>query len=56
LGPLDDAVIAAAVLRHLVRKAGSEVVYEHWRGEPSTISRVLRLFGADDPLIREGQG
>ena len=47
LGPLDDAVVAAAVLRHLVRKAGSQVVYEHWRGEPATISRVLRLFGAD---------
>jgi len=46
LGPLDDAVVAAAVLRHLVRTAGSEVVYEHWRGEPSTISHVLRLFGA----------
>ena len=56
LGPLDDAVVAAAVLRHLVRKAGSEVVYEHWRGEPSTISRVLRLFGASDPLSREGEG
>ena len=26
LGPLDDAVVAAVVLRHLVRKAGSEVV------------------------------
>jgi uncharacterized membrane protein YkvA (DUF1232 family) len=52
LGPLDDAVVAAAVLRHLVRKAGSDVVYEHWRGEQSTISRVLRLFGAEenDPL------
>ena len=47
LGPLDDAVVAAAVLRHLVRKAGNAVVYEHWRGEPSTISRVLRLFGAE---------
>ena len=46
LGPLDDAVVAAVVLRHLVRKAGSEVVYEHWRGDPSTIARVLRLFGA----------
>jgi uncharacterized membrane protein YkvA (DUF1232 family) len=47
LGPLDDAIVAAAVLRHLVRKAGSDVVYEHWRGEPATIARVLRLFGAD---------
>jgi uncharacterized membrane protein YkvA (DUF1232 family) len=47
LGPLDDAIVAAAVLRHLVRKAGSEVVYEHWRGEPATIARVLRIFGAE---------
>jgi uncharacterized membrane protein YkvA (DUF1232 family) len=55
LGPLDDAVVAGAVLRHLVRKAGSEVVVEHWRGEPATISRVIRLFGAIDPLSREGE-
>ena len=47
LGPLDDAIVAAAVLRHLVRRAGSDVVYEHWRGEPATITRVLRLFGAE---------
>jgi len=46
LGPLDDAIVAAAVLRHLVRTAGSGVVYEHWRGEPATISRILRVFGA----------
>jgi uncharacterized membrane protein YkvA (DUF1232 family) len=46
LGPLDDAVVAAVVLRHLVKKAGSEVVHEHWRGDPSTIARVLRIFGA----------
>lgn len=47
LGPLDDAIVAAAVLRHLVRRAGSEVVYEHWRGDPATIARVLKIFGAD---------
>jgi uncharacterized membrane protein YkvA (DUF1232 family) len=47
LGPLDDAIFAAAVLRHLVRRAGSDVVYEHWRGDPATITRVLRLFGAE---------
>ena len=46
IGPLDDAIVAAAVLRHLVRKAGSDVVYEHWRGDPATITRVLRLFGS----------
>ena len=46
IGPLDDAIVAAAVLRHLVRKAGSDVVYEHWRGDPATITRVLRVFRA----------
>jgi uncharacterized membrane protein YkvA (DUF1232 family) len=48
LGPLDDAIVAAAVLRHLVKRAGPEVVYEHWRGDPATIARVLRIFGTSD--------
>lgn len=42
LGPLDDAVVAALVLRHLVKRAGPEVVREHWRGEPATLERILR--------------
>jgi uncharacterized membrane protein YkvA (DUF1232 family) len=43
LGPLDDAVVAALILRHLVRTAGREVVQEHWRGDPSTLVRLLRV-------------
>jgi uncharacterized membrane protein YkvA (DUF1232 family) len=43
LGPLDDAVVAALILRHLARKAGRDVVAEHWRGDPSTLERILRL-------------
>lgn len=46
VGPLDDAIVAAAVLRHLVRTAGPDVVVGHWRGDPATIERILRLFGA----------
>lgn len=45
LGPLDDAVIAALVLRHLLKKAGPEVVRDHWRGDPATIERLLRASG-----------
>ena len=41
IGPLDDAVVAALVLRYLVRRAGVEVVSEHWRGEPTTLERLL---------------
>ena len=46
IGPLDDAVVAALVLRHLVHRAGAEVVREHWRGEPDTLDLILRGAGA----------
>jgi uncharacterized membrane protein YkvA (DUF1232 family) len=45
LGPLDDAVMAALVLRHVLKKAGPEVVREHWRGDPATIERLLQASG-----------
>jgi uncharacterized membrane protein YkvA (DUF1232 family) len=45
IGPLDDAVVAALVLRHLVRRAGKEVVRSHWRGDPATLELVLRASG-----------
>ena len=41
LGPLDDAVVAALVLRHVLRVAGPEVVGDHWRGSPSTLRWLL---------------
>ena len=41
LGPLDDAVVAALILRHLVRTAGPEIVMEHWRGDPATLAPIL---------------
>jgi uncharacterized membrane protein YkvA (DUF1232 family) len=46
VGPLDDAVVAALVLRHLVRRAGTDVVREHWSGDPRTIAIVLRIARA----------
>jgi uncharacterized membrane protein YkvA (DUF1232 family) len=46
IGGLDDAVVAGLALRHLVRRAGSDVVREHWRGDPRTIAIVLRAAGA----------
>jgi uncharacterized membrane protein YkvA (DUF1232 family) len=42
LGPLDDAVVAALVLRYVVRRAGPEVVRNHWRGDPGTLELILR--------------
>ena len=43
LGPLDDAIVAALILRHLLRKAGPEVITEHWRGDRATLDRLLRI-------------
>jgi len=46
VGALDDAVIAGLVLRHLVKRAGPEVVRDHWRGDPRSLSLLLRLSGS----------
>jgi uncharacterized membrane protein YkvA (DUF1232 family) len=44
-GQLDDALVAALVLRRLVRSAGPGVVREHWPGPPRSLDLVLRVAG-----------
>jgi uncharacterized membrane protein YkvA (DUF1232 family) len=44
LGPLDDAVVAALILRHVVKVAGLAVLAEHWRGDPATLERITRVL------------
>jgi uncharacterized membrane protein YkvA (DUF1232 family) len=46
IGPLDDVVVAGLVLRHLVRRAGPDVVRDHWRGDPRALGLLLRLARA----------
>lgn len=48
LGPLDDAIVAALVLRFVLARAGREVIQEHWRGDPATLRRILRVAGVGD--------
>ena len=50
VGPLDDAVVAALVLRHLLKTTDRAIIAEHWHGAPATLETILRLFalGADD--------
>jgi uncharacterized membrane protein YkvA (DUF1232 family) len=43
IGPLDDAIVAALILRHLAHGAGTEVIRIHWRGDPRTLERVLSI-------------
>ena len=40
-GPLDDAIVAALVLRHVLRGSGPDVVLGHWRGDPATLDRIM---------------
>ena len=44
-GPLDDAVVAALVLRHVLRKAGRDVIAENWSGDEATLGVLLRVAG-----------
>ena len=45
-GQLDDVLIAAFVLRHLLRFGGDQVVRELWPGPDRSLSVVLRLAGS----------
>lgn len=45
LGPLDDVIVVGLVLRHLIKRAGVEVVQEHWRGDPLVLRTALRVAG-----------
>jgi uncharacterized membrane protein YkvA (DUF1232 family) len=42
-GPLDDAIVAALVLRHVVSRTDRTVLDEHWHGDPSTLETILRV-------------
>lgn len=44
-GPLDDAIVAALVLRRVVRLSGRDVVADHWRGDARTLEILLRAAG-----------
>jgi uncharacterized membrane protein YkvA (DUF1232 family) len=44
-GPLDDALVAALVLRHVLRRTDRAVLADHWHGEPSTLNALLRVGG-----------
>ena len=43
VGHLDDALVVAWAMRHLVASAGPELVASRWKGEPDQLERVLRL-------------
>ena len=47
-GSLDDAIVAALALRFVLRTTDRAVLAEHWRGDPRTLERILRLVSLGD--------
>jgi uncharacterized membrane protein YkvA (DUF1232 family) len=45
LGYADDAIVAAIVLRAVIRRAGPAKVREHWHGSPEGLAALLRATG-----------
>lgn len=43
IGHLDDALIVAWAIRHLIAHAGRERVEHHWHGDPAVLQRILKL-------------
>jgi len=42
-GPLDDAIVAALVLRHVLRRTDRAVLADHWRGDSATLDAIIRV-------------
>ena len=53
VGVLDDAILVAIVLRTVLRKAGRELVREHWPGPQRSLDLMLRLAGAPPGAVSE---
>jgi uncharacterized membrane protein YkvA (DUF1232 family) len=43
IGLLDDAIVAALLLRLVLRSAGPDLLREHWPGPPTSLKALLRL-------------
>ncbi len=47
LGYADDAIIVAAVLRSVVRRAGPDAIRRNWPGTPEGLATIWRLAGLE---------
>lgn len=56
LGYADDAIVVAAVLRSVVRRAGPDALARHWPGTPDGLAAVQRLAGIRQPARAETNG
>ena len=47
-GQLDDAIIIALVLRHLIQAGGESLIRDLWPGPEQSLHLILRLAGAGE--------
>ena len=48
LGYADDAIVIGLVLRSVIRRAGPDIVRQHWPGTPAGLDTVARLCRIPD--------
>jgi uncharacterized membrane protein YkvA (DUF1232 family) len=49
-GYLDDAIIVAFVLRHVLRGSGRELIERHWPGPQQSLRLILRIAGYEPDI------
>jgi uncharacterized membrane protein YkvA (DUF1232 family) len=40
-GKIDDLILSAVAIQHLIEAAGEEIVAEHWDGSPGSLQMIL---------------
>jgi uncharacterized membrane protein YkvA (DUF1232 family) len=51
-GPMDDAIVAALVLRHVLKRTDRQVLSDHWRGDRGTLEFITRTRANEKSAIR----
>ncbi|WP_164478286.1 YkvA family protein [Mycolicibacterium stellerae] len=54
-GQLDDAIIAALVLRMVLNNSGEAMITKHWPGPDKSLQLLLRLANGRRPIASEGK-
>jgi uncharacterized membrane protein YkvA (DUF1232 family) len=54
LGYLDDIVVAAFVLNHLVNKIDPDVVQRHWAGDDDVLALIQQILKVAEELVGTG--
>ena len=54
LGYIDDIVVAALVLNHLVNKFNPDIIRRHWAGDQDVLTLIQEILKVADQLVGKG--